>query len=224
MKVLRWGILIVIAGLINAVVFFAVPLASAMFIAPPKPEFKIASTSTQIDVATHEQQKETRPKEIRRIVQEAKTFKPARATSGPARGLQMDLSLATGGEGGQGGVGVSGGGGGGNGGIGGGDGLGAMVYDPNEVDQVAKVVKAVEPVFPVRARKEGVGGLVKLYLVIDQRGMPTDVQVLSVEPAGYGFETEAIKAMRQFKFEPAQLQGVPVAQKSTKEFDFPIGY
>ena len=43
---------------------------------------------------------------------------------------------------------------------------------------------------------------------------------MTLDPPGYGFEVEALKAVRQWKFSPAQLGGYPVAQKATKEFRF----
>ena len=137
----------------------------------------------------------------------------------------MDLSLATGGAG-DGGVGVAGGGtGAGSGfGAGGGGGMGAEVYDPSEVDQEVRVLKEMQPTYPARARKDGVNGYVKFYLVIDARGIAADIQLLSVDPAGYGFDIEAEKALRQFRFAPAKLKDVPVAQKFTKEFVFDLGY
>jgi periplasmic protein TonB len=51
-------------------------------------------------------------------------------------------------------------------------------------------------------------------------GNVTQSQVVSVDPPGYGFETAALTAIRQWKFEPAKLGGYPVAQKATKEFKF----
>ena len=71
-----------------------------------------------------------------------------------------------------------------------------------------------------KKKKLGVAGYVKIYMVIDVYGNVTDVKVLSIDPPGYGFETEALKAIRSWKFEPAKLGHYPVAQKATKEFKF----
>ena len=224
MKSLRWIPILVLAFLVNAAIFFIVPFVSAVLVVPTKKEYKVTSTATQVEVVTRIRPPEKQRKEIRQITQQPKAFKPSRAIAGPARTIQMDLSLSTGGSGG-GGVGVAmGGGGSGNGGVGGGGGLGAEVFDPSDVDQEARVIKDAQPNYPVRARKEGINGYVKLYLVIDARGLVADVQVLSVDPQGYGFEIEAQKAIRQFRFEPARLREMPVAQKATKEFVFDLGY
>jgi protein TonB len=118
----------------------------------------------------------------------------------------MDLSLAHG-EGGE-GVGVV---------------LGAaenVVYEAGEVDEQAKVLREINPVYPERAKKAGIAGTVKVLLIIDVYGNVSSVDVLSVNPPGYGFEVEAVKAVREWKFEPAKLGSYPVAQKATKEFNF----
>ena len=44
--------------------------------------------------------------------------------------------------------------------------------------------------------------------------------MLSADPPGYGFENAALKAMKEYRFRPAKLDGVPVRQRYTKEFFF----
>ncbi|HSQ42753.1 MAG TPA: energy transducer TonB [Fibrobacteraceae bacterium] len=218
--------MLALSAVISAAIFFAVPILSALAVHKPPPEFQNARTisSPEMEPPKHEIHPPVH-KEIRQIAREAKAFKPTRAVGPQSQGFHMDLSLATGSDG-DGGVGVAGGGkGAGSGfGIGGGGGLGVAVFDPSEVDQEARVLKDAQPDYPVRARKDGVKGYVKFFLVIDAHGQISELKLLSVEPAGYGFEIEAEKAVRQFRFEPAQLRGVPVAQKATKEFVFDLGY
>jgi protein TonB len=223
MTILRWMLLIILSGILNAAIFVVVPLASALLVKPPKHEYKTGTTSTQVDINPKIRPHDTQKKIIRQMSRTSKSFKPSRAMAGgPARGFQMDLSLASGGEG-SGGVGVGTGNGGPFGALGGG-GPGAEVFDPSEVDQAARVIKEVEVAYPARAKREGVTGYAKFYLVIDARGQVADLQLLSVDPAGYGFEIEAEKAVRQYRFEPARIKDVPVAQKFTKEFVFDQGY
>lgn len=219
MSFVRWTALFLIAGLLNAVLYFSVPLVNVLFLETPKREKAVIQTVPEFIMDVKHKPQEQEKKTIRKMERPAQAFKPAQI-SGRAQGFQMDLSLA-GGDGS--GVGVSTGTGDGSFGALG-NGLGAEVYDPSEVDQEARVLRDAQPDFPMRARKEGVNGHVKLYLVIDSHGQVTDVQVLSVDPVGYGFEIEAQKAIRQFKFEPAKLKDVPVAQKATKEFVFDLGY
>ncbi|MBR2306615.1 MAG: energy transducer TonB, partial [Fibrobacter sp.] len=95
-----------------------------------------------------------------------------------------------------------------------------VVYEAGEVDEQAQVLKEVQPKFPERAKKLGISGYVKVMVVIDVYGDVAQANVMSLDPPGYGFENEALKAVRQWKFSPAQLGGYPVAQKATKEFRF----
>jgi len=211
---------LVLALVVSGGLYFVVPLANVLFLQKPNKPHKSLEEVVQQAVEVTLPPKQEQPKEIKPMQRQMLTqFRPQPSMSF-TKSFQMDLSLATGGDG----AGVAGDGAGdGSGGIGG-KGLGAEVYEPGQVDVQAKVLKEVDPNFPSRARKDGVSGYVKLYLVVDARGNASDVQVLSVDPKGYGFEVEAVKAMRQFRFAPARLQDVPVAQKFTKEFIFDLGY
>ena len=95
-----------------------------------------------------------------------------------------------------------------------------VVYEAGEVDEQAQPLKEVQPAFPEKAKKLGLSGYVKVYIVIDVYGDVAQASIMSQDPAGYGFDTEALKAVRQWKFSPAKLGGYPVAQKATKEFRF----
>jgi protein TonB len=78
----------------------------------------------------------------------------------------------------------------------------------------------VEPHYPVRAKQEGVEGSVTLSLVIEPDGSVGEIEVLSCEPEGQGFEEAAIEAASQWKYEPATLEGEPVAASHTVWFEF----
>jgi len=73
-------------------------------------------------------------------------------------------------------------------------------------------VKRVLPEYPWMARKAGREGRVLLRLTIDERGRLTDVVV--VEKAGYGFDREAVRAVRRSTFRPAVRDGVPVRSEA----------
>lgn len=211
LKIGRWTGLLAIALVINSVFFLLVPILDGVF--SPAPVRAPRVVEATIETVVHQRTKPPpKPqKALRQISQDLKTFKASAIAPGAAKGLQMDLSLAGVGEG----DGVA---------VGAGGGMANMVYDPSEVEDEAKVVKEVAPVYPVRAKREGISGYVKLYLVIDAQGNVAETQVLVVEPQGFGFETEAVKALRGFKFAPARIKTVPVAQKATKEFVFDLGY
>ena len=65
----------------------------------------------------------------------------------------------------------------------------------------------VEPVYPEIARRAGISGVVILEAVIDPRGNVTDVNVLRSIPL---LDEAAMEAVRQWKYEPTLLNGVPV--------------
>lgn len=197
---------LVVALALNTVLFFAVPVLNALFFHSGEKKVVEAPELAEVEYNVQEKKKELPKKTLRTIVQ-PNNFKATRSTNSErSKGFKMDLSLAKG-EAGE-GVGVS---------IGEGENI---VYEAGEVDEEAKVLREVNPVFPERAKKLGISGYVKVFLVIDVNGDVVQADVASVDPPGYGFENEALKAVRQWKFEPAKLGHFPVSQKATKEFRF----
>ncbi len=73
-------------------------------------------------------------------------------------------------------------------------------------------VKRVLPEYPWIARKMGKEGRVLLKLVIDGKGRLLDALV--VERAGFGFDREAVKAVRFSTFRPAVRNGMPVKSEA----------
>lgn len=205
-KIIRVLLLLVLALIVNVVFFFALPVLNTLFFDRTEKEKTELLDVTEVEINVREKKQQTEKKTLRMIVQ-PNTFRTTRSTGVErAKGFKMDLSLAHG-EAGD-GVGVA---------------LGAaenVVYEAGEVDEQAKVLKEVNPVYPERAKKAGIAGTVKVLMVIDVYGNVSSVEVLSVNPPGYGFETEAVKAVQSWKFEPAKLGSFPVAQKATKEFRF----
>lgn len=195
-----------IAFFVNAVFFLAVPVANALFFSQKNEKKTVSVEMNETEVVVREKKLEQPQKVIRKITQQ-NPFKANQSTGNMrSKGFQMDLSLARG----ESGDGVA---------IGGG-GIENVIYDIGEVDEDAKILKEVNPRYPQRAKKLGVSGYVKIYLVIDTHGNVSQTQVMQVDPPGYGFETEALAAVREWKFEPAKLGNYPVAQKATKEFRF----
>jgi len=70
-----------------------------------------------------------------------------------------------------------------------------------------RVLHQVTPVYPALARMTRVQGAVVLLMTIDETGVPTDVKVLAGHP---GLQEAALQAARQWRFEPARVDGRPV--------------
>jgi protein TonB len=65
-----------------------------------------------------------------------------------------------------------------------------------------------QPEFPQEARERGLSGVVVLRIVIDARGAVTKLEALRGEEP---FVTAAVSAVRTWRYEPAKLDGAPVA-------------
>lgn len=205
-KYFRFPVAVVVAFVVNAVFFLAIPVINTLFFDKGVATEKELDAVTEVEVLVNEKKPEVKQKVIRTIVNPNPFKISSNMGVSRSQNFQMDLSLARGAAGD--GVAV---------------GTGSMenvVYEAGEVDEQAEVLKETQPKYPERAKKMGVSGYVKVMIVIDVYGDVAQASVMSLDPKGYGFETEALNAVRQWKFSPAQLGGYPVAQKATKEFRF----
>jgi TonB family protein len=66
----------------------------------------------------------------------------------------------------------------------------------------------VKPDYSEEARRKSVEGEVVLEIVVRRDGAVGDVRVL--RGLGHGLDQLAVQAVRQWRFSPAQRQGVPV--------------
>ena len=111
-----------------------------------------------------------------------------------------------------------------SGGIDGGERSGVVALSANagparaggEVREATRIVY-VEPVYPEIAKRAGVSGVVILEAVIDPNGNVTDVNVLRSIPL---LDEAAMDAVRQWKYQPALLNGVPVPVVMTVTVNF----
>ena len=71
------------------------------------------------------------------------------------------------------------------------------------------VIEKIQPAYPEEARKLKHQGRVVLRSVIDTDGLVEDVEVVEGQP--YGLNEAAIAAVRAWTFQPALLDGEPVA-------------
>jgi TonB family protein len=75
-----------------------------------------------------------------------------------------------------------------------------------------------EPEFSESARQAKYQGVVTLWLVVNKEGVPTDIRIL--QPLGYGLDAQAVKAVENWRFAPAEKDGQPVNVEIAVEVDF----
>ena len=85
---------------------------------------------------------------------------------------------------------------------------GRALFVKGDVQHPRKIT-AVPATYTEVARKEKIQGVVVLLATIDEEGAVEDVQVVQGLP--YGLTEQAIESLKQWTFEPATLDGKPVA-------------
>lgn len=205
-KWFRVPVALVASFVVSAIFFLAIPVLNVLFFDKGVKSEKELDAVTEVEVLVSEKKPEVKQKVIRTVVNPNPFKNSSHAGLNRSQNFQMDLSLARGaaGDGAVVDAGV----------------MENVVYEAGDVDEQAEVLKETQPNFPERAKKLGISGYVKVMIVIDVYGDVAQASVMNVDPPGYGFETEALNAVRQWKFSPAHLGGYPVAQKATKEFRF----
>ena len=90
---------------------------------------------------------------------------------------------------------------------------GGMIREPRKL-------AGVPPVYPEAARLAKIEGIVILEATIDERGFVTDARVLRSVPF---LDAAALAALRQWRYTPTLLNGVPVRVLMTVTFRFSLG-
>jgi TonB family protein len=94
-----------------------------------------------------------------------------------------------------------------------------------------KLVFAPDPEFTAKASRKKLGGMLVVSLTVDAAGRPQDVRVSrslaegvskKLRPIALGLDANAVKAVKEYRFEPAEFQGKPVPVETTVEIDFRI--
>ncbi|MFP4071479.1 MAG: energy transducer TonB [Desulfovibrionales bacterium] len=83
-----------------------------------------------------------------------------------------------------------------------------------------RFVETVMPRYPARAKRLGREAVVLLELTLDKQGELVGVEVL--DGAGYGFDEEAVLAVKKSRFAPAMLDGKPVASRASLPIRFQL--
>jgi TonB family protein len=94
-----------------------------------------------------------------------------------------------------------------------------------------KLVFAPDPEFTDKARRKKLGGTLVVSLTVDAAGKPQDVRVSrslaegisrKLRPIAQGLDENAVKAVKEYRFEPAEFQGKPVPVETSVEINYRI--
>jgi len=97
--------------------------------------------------------------------------------------------------------------------------------EPEMADELTKLPALSEQVgadYPPAARDALVHSQVQLELDVSDTGSLDAVRLLSEDPAGWGFAVAAMRAVWQFRFEPAYAGEVPVPVRITYTYGFEL--
>lgn len=76
-----------------------------------------------------------------------------------------------------------------------------------------------DPGYTPEARRKGIEGTVRFSIIIDTQGSVSDIQQTS-QPLGGGLDQKALETVKQWRFNPATRNGVPVAVRVMAEVSF----
>lgn len=79
--------------------------------------------------------------------------------------------------------------------------------------------KTVQPVYPESARKRGIEGWVELAFTVQPNGSVDEVEVRNASPADV-FDEAAVRAIRQWRFEPVVRNGEKIPQRAMVRLKF----
>lgn len=80
-------------------------------------------------------------------------------------------------------------------------------------------IKMVNPPYPDAARKRGIEGWVELAFTVTPKGTVEDVEVRNSSPADT-FDDTAVRAVRQWRFEPVERNGEKIPQRAMVRLRF----
>ena len=81
----------------------------------------------------------------------------------------------------------------------------------------AKLLRSVPPIYPEMARNQRISGDVRIDALVDAEGNVSSMQVLSGSPL---LHQAALNALKQWKYQPAELDGKPTSMHLTVTIQF----
>ncbi|MBN8229467.1 TonB-dependent receptor [Corallococcus macrosporus] len=80
------------------------------------------------------------------------------------------------------------------------------------------LLRQVEAAYPPDAAAQQLEGTVVMFIDISETGAVTNVEI--TQPAGHGFDEAAVEAVKQFQFEPAEVDHVPAPVRIQYAYQF----
>jgi len=102
--------------------------------------------------------------------------------------------------------------------VGSGGGIGGGAFKVGGGISAPRPVTTPNPEYTEQARLAKTQGTCILWLIVDDQGQPRDIRV--VRGLGFGLDTKAIEAVRQWRFQPAMKDGRPVNVQISVEVGF----
>ena len=99
---------------------------------------------------------------------------------------------------------------------------GAQVYAPGQGVTAPRIRKEVKPQYTEEAKAARIQGAVVLDVVVLKDGRVGDVTVTRSLDTVHGLDAEAVKAVKQWEFEPGKKDGKPVPVRVDIELTFTL--
>ena len=95
--------------------------------------------------------------------------------------------------------------------------------EARQLSKLPRQTRFVEAEYPKQAAEQGIEAVVGLLLDINAQGRVDSASVTEpATPAGLGFDEAALIAAQQFEFEPAELDGKPIAVQLSYRYRFQL--
>jgi protein TonB len=86
--------------------------------------------------------------------------------------------------------------------------------------RAATLITKIPPGFPTRAKRRGIDtGVVTVEYTIDRSGSVKDAVVVKADPPRF-FDDAVLEAIRQWKYQPKLVNGVPMESRQQFTFRF----
>jgi TonB family protein len=89
---------------------------------------------------------------------------------------------------------------------------------PPRTETPWRLISELDPVYTEEARRAGIEGTVEVLLTIDEQGVPRNVHTDG--SYAMGLAESAQDAVSQWRFEPAMINGQPVAEEAVVRVKF----